>query len=358
MREVLPDLSRWREAREEIAIATVIGASGSTPRPTGARLAVTRTGGMAGSVSGGCVESDVFERAMQVLDSGQPQIASYGIADELGFEVGLSCGGSIDVLIEPYTESDAWTAVREAIILEQPAVLATALAPQAITGRRIALLTEGKSVGAIDPSLDKKILAEAAQQIVVGGNKVQAYDGEEAQVFFEAFLPPPALYIVGATHTAIPLVGMAKVLGYRVTIIDARSIFATDERFPEADRIINAWPDPAFDILPLNAYTSVVILTHDPKFDLPTLSRVLQSDAPYIGAIGSRQTHEARREELRRRGFREDDLARIHAPVGLDIGAQTPEEVAVAILAEVVAVRHRRAGGSLRDSTMETPSGG
>jgi xanthine dehydrogenase accessory factor len=305
---------------------------------------------MAGSVSGGCVENDVFERALQVLDTGQPLVTTYGISDELGFEVGLSCGGSIDVLIEPFAQDRSWEAVREAVESQWPAAFAIGLSPSSLLGQKLAILGDGTSVGSIDPALDQQIAAAADRLLLEGGTQVLTlpWQGQEGAVYIEAFPPPPHLLIVGATHTAIPLCWMAKGLGFRVTVIDARSMFATRERFPEADEVIRAWPDEALAQVTLDRYSFVVILTHDPKFDLPTLAHTLRSGARYIGAIGSRGTHEQRQERLRQLGFGEADLDRIRAPIGLDLGARTPEEIAVAILAEMLAVRYGHMGRPLR----------
>ena len=358
MKEILADLDRWQAAKEEIALATLTAVRGSAPRLPGARLAVTRSGKMAGSVSGGCVENDVFERALQVLDSGLPVMTSYGISDEAGLRVGLSCGGTIDVLIEPFVSGEAWLALRGAIEAQQPAAFAIGVSPAPLLGRRLTLAGEAR-IGSIDDALDEEIAAAAHGLLAEGQTRVISlpWRSESAEVFIEAFAPPLRLFIVGATHTAVPLCHMAAEVGFRVTVIDARSMFATEERFPDADEVVRAWPD---DVLPgaaLDAYSYVVVLAHDPKFDLPALTHALRSEARYLGAIGSRETHEARKDALREQGFSDDDLARIRAPIGLDIGGQTPEETAVAILAEMLAVRHGKSGGALALAEPSTRSG-
>jgi xanthine dehydrogenase accessory factor len=351
MRDILSHLDRWHRRAEEIALATVVEVRGSAPRPAGARLAVTRSGGMAGSVSGGCVESDVFERALQVLDDGRPALVEYGAADDESFAVGLACGGSIDVLIEPFEPAEAWRVLRGALDRHEPAALCIGLAPEALLGRQLVLSADGGRAGGVDPALDAALAAEARGRLGDAGASVVelSWRGETARAFVEVFQPPLRLYIVGATHTAIPLCRMAKELGYRVSVIDARSIFATDERFPEADELIHAWPDEAFEKVELDAAAHVVTLTHDPKFDLPALALALRSHAGYIGALGSRATHRRRVAQLRERGFDDADLARIRIPVGLDIGGRTPEEVALSILAELVAARRGRDGRPLRE---------
>lgn len=351
MRDILAHLDGWRRENEEVALATVVRLRGSAPRLPGARLCVTRSGRMVGSVSGGCVESDVFERAMAVLRSGKPVVATYGIADELGFQAGLSCGGSIDVLIEPFVASAAWQAVRGAVEHLRPAALAVALAPASLLGRKLAILGDGQTVDSIDPAVDTAAAAEARRLLQRGGTRVLTYawHGEEAQVFVEAFPPPLRLLIVGATHTAVALCRMAKSLGFRVSVVDPRSTFATQERFPDADELIREWPHDVVRQFSLDVYSYVVVLSHDPKFDVPALAQALQSDARYVGVIGSRGTHERRKAKLRDEGFEDADFERLRAPIGLDIGARTPEEIALAILAEMLAVRAGRDGRPLRE---------
>jgi xanthine dehydrogenase accessory factor len=372
MRDLFSDIDRWQQESQDIAMATLVAVRGSAPRPAGARLCVTRSGELAGSISGGCVDGDVFERAMQVLKNVQPALASYGIADELSLEVGLSCGGAIDVLIEPFAADEAWHAVRDAIESCRPAALAIGLEPAGLLGRKLAIFDAAPCVGSIDSELDAALVEVAKRLLCEGGTRelvlpwraAGAEEGarhsesverdsearvEEARVFVEAFASPPRLYIVGATHTAIPLCRMARQLGFRVSVIDPRGSFATEERFPDAEELILAWPDEALSDASLDAHSYVLTLIHDPKFDLPALEYALRSQARYIGALGSRSTHQARKARLRERGFSDAELARIRGPIGLDLGARTPEEIALAILAEVVAVRHDREGGPLRE---------
>lgn len=345
IKEILPDLDLWMSRGEEIAIATVVQVKRSAPRPPGARLGVTRSGLMSGSVSGGCVEADVFERAMQVLDSGKPEVANYGIADELGFEVGLSCGGSIDVLIEPFSLDDQWDALRDCVENDRVAVNAVGLAPESLLGRRLVRLDSGHTVGSVAPAIDGTLVDVGRSLLQVGGTKVVTlpWQGEDAQVYLEAFLPAPRLIIVGATHTAISLCRLASEVGFQVTVIDIRTALATPERFPDAKEIVHAWPEEALTQVPLDGYSSLVVLTHDPKFDVPALASGLRSEARYIGAQGSRVTDRGRKQELRQQGFSDADLDRIRAPIGLDIGSRTPAELALSILAEVLAVQYDKA---------------
>ena len=315
MREILDELNEWIGGREEIAIATVIETWGSSPRPLGSKMLVTRSGKMAGSVSNGCIEGAVFEEAQKVLMSGAPKVAAFGVADDVAFEVGLACGGHIEVFVQPLGR--AHKQLVGMLNRDEPATLRTNLS----TGE--AELVDGTAAG-----------TELARR-----------DGD---VFIEPFRRPAQLVIIGAIHIAIPLHRLAKLMGYRVTVVDARSKFATRERFPEADELIVAWPDEAMAKITVDNSTYVVILTHDPKFDLPALRSVLTKDAGYIGAIGSRKTNQNRFDALRKEGFTEEQLARVHGPIGLDLGSRGAEETALGILAEITAVRFGGSGASMK----------
>jgi len=315
VREVLDELNEWIGGREEIAVATVVETWGSSPRPLGSKMLVTRSGKMAGSVSNGCIEGAVFEEAQKVLKSGQPKIAAFGVADDVAFEVGLACGGHIEVFIQPLGKEQRQ--IVGMLNRDEAATLRTNL----VTGE--AEVLEGTPAG-----------TELARR-----------DGD---VFVEPFRRPAHLVIIGAIHIAIPLHRLAKTMGYRVTVVDARAKFATRERFPEADELIVAWPDEAMSKLVIDNSTYVVILTHDPKFDLPALRSVLTKDAGYVGAIGSRKTNQNRFDALRNEGFTEEQLARVHGPIGLDLGGRGAEETALGILAEITAVRFGGSGVSMR----------
>lgn len=311
MREVLAEVRDWTAAGERIAIATVVETWGSSPRPLGSKMVVSESGRMAGSVSNGCIEGAVFEEAMKVLKSGNARKVEFGVADDIAFEVGLACGGHIELMVQPL--SGAHLRLIELIETEQPAVLRTHL----VTGETV--LEE------VQPQSDRARL-----------------DGDW---FVEPHPRAAHLVIVGAIHIAIPLHRMAKLLGYRVTIIDARARFLTAERFSEADELIAAWPDEGLSQLTLDRSTYVVILTHDPKFDLPALRSVLGKDIRYVGAIGSMKTNQNRFDELRKEGFTDDQLAQVHGPIGLDLGGRGAEETALGIIAEVTQVRY---GGTAR----------
>jgi xanthine dehydrogenase accessory factor len=317
MREVLSELKTWTEDNEEIALATVVETWGSSPRPLGSKMVVTRSGKMAGSVSNGCIEGAVFEEAQKVLKAGKPKVAAFGVADDVAFSVGLACGGHIEVFIQPL--AGVHEQLLELLDRNRPATLRTNL----VTGE--ATVSDGTPPG-----------SELARR--------------EGDWFIEPFRRPAHLIIVGAIHIAIPLHRIAKLMGYRVTVIDARAKFVTKERFPEADELIVAWPDEAAARLTLDNSAYVVILTHDPKFDLPALRSVLGKDVGYIGAIGSRKTNENRFAVLREEGFTEDQLARVHGPVGLDLGARGAEETALGIMAEITAVRFGGSGSFMREA--------
>ena len=315
MREVLDELNQWTRDGEEIAIATVVETWGSSPRPLGSKMVVTRSGKMAGSVSNGCIEGAVFEEAQKVLETGRPKLLAVGVADDVAFDVGLACGGHIEVYVQPFGAGHRQ--LIDMLNANESATLRTDLA-----------------------SGDTEVTRGARS-----GTELARRDGD---VFIEPLRRPAHLVIVGAIHIAIPLHRLAKLMGYRVTVIDARAKFATKERFPEADELIVAWPDEAMAKVPIDSSTYVVILTHDPKFDLPALRAVLRKGAGYIGAIGSRKTNQNRFDALREEGFSEADVAEVHGPIGFDLGSRGAEETALGILAEVTSVRFGGSGSSMK----------
>ena len=317
MRDVLAQLEEWSAAGEEIALATVVETWGSSPRPLGSRMAVTRSGKMAGSVSNGCIEGAVFDEAQKVLKSGQAKIAAFGVADDVAFDVGLACGGHIEVFVQPL--SPVHRQLIDLLRADKPATLRTNL-----VSREVELISGSPR-----------------------GSELAHRDGDW---FIEPFRRPAHLVIVGAIHIAIPLHRLAKLMGYRVTVVDARAKFATKERFPDADELVIAWPDEALAKIDLDSSTYVVILTHDPKFDLPALRSVLGKEVGYIGAIGSRKTNANRFDALRAEGFTEEQIGRVHGPIGLDLGSRGAEETALGILAEVTAVRFGGTGASKREA--------
>ncbi len=308
-------------------MATVVATRRSAPRPVGSKLVVTESGEMRGSVSGGCVESDVYEACQAVLRGAQPRLLTYGITDDQAFEVGLPCGGEIDVFVR---EADPAIASRIESLGEQRAVLFTDLEDGS---QRLAL--EGD-----DPIADELLRGGHSKRVELEGR----------EVFADVFGPPPRLLVFGAVDTAEALCLAAKQLGWRTIVADARGKFATKERIPSADELQVAWPEDVLARVTPDHATAVVVLTHDEKFDVPALVGTLATEAFYVGALGSRRNQEQRRERLLEAGVTEEQLERIHGPAGLDIGAHSPEETALSILGEILAVRAHRAGGPLREA--------
>jgi xanthine dehydrogenase accessory factor len=345
MQEIWNDIEQWQLAGLTSTLATVITVQGSSLRPAGSKMAVSSQGNISGSVTGGCVEGAVFEEAQVVRESGIPRLVSYGVSNESAWEVGLSCGGSIEVFIESM-DTPAWyviyPAIQECLNLKKSACLATIIAGPN-TGKKKIMLEDNRVFGELGlTALDQAISSYAPNQtkpIDATTLTINTPQGE-ARIFLEYLLPPPRLIIVGAVHIAIPLVSMAKTMGLETVVIDARSAFATEDRFPHADQLIVEWPANALEKLGLDAASSVVCLSHDEKLDNPALQIALNSPAAYIGVLGSRKTHAKRREALLEMGVPETHINRIHAPIGLDLGALTPQEIALSIMAEIIAEQH------------------
>lgn len=359
MDEVLERLATWNAQGRDAAVGTVVKTTGSTPRGVGAKLLVSQDGELVGSVSGGCVETDVAMHALEALEQGRPRIVSYGISDEFGIEVGLACGGQIEVLIEGLPAKNSGAAARrfsadvgELVRKEVPVVIATALRPDDVLGRR-AVLAEGQLRGSLeDARLDESVRRHAPQFLRAGAPKTLVEPdstGRDVEIFFDVYPAPPTLYIFGGVHIAIPLTKYAKILGYRVNVIDPRGVFATKERFAEADELAIEHPEDYLKRVQLNENTYVVVLTHDPKHDEPILKNVVGTRTSYIGAIGSKKTNRERMDRLMAQGVTREQLARVHAPVGLDLGAVSPEEIALSIMAEIVGARYGKVGSSMRD---------
>lgn len=333
MREITEHLNRWLTSGESVALATVVWAEGPSPRSVGSRMAMTASGKMTGSVSGGCVEGAVFREAQEVLSQGAPKRLRYSAVDEEGWEVGLACGGTIEVYVEALAEIHR--KLLAALAEEENVGLATRL------GDRQHLLAwpDGRVEG------DRSLAADLTG--LFPGPAAELHHTPEGDVFLEVFAPPQTLTIVGAVHIAMPLVSLAQTLGFRVRLVDARRAFATRDRFPTVDELVVAWPRDALEPQHLRAQDAIVVLTHDPKFDVPALELALRSPVGYIGLLGSTSTQAKRHAALRQRGFGREGLARIHGPVGLDLGGKSPAEIALAILAEIVAVRRGRGSSEL-----------
>jgi len=342
MKDVLSDIDRWLAEGESVAVATVVETWGSAPRPPGARMALTATGKIAGSVSAGCVENAVVEAGRQTLKSGRPQLLRFGVADDTAWSVGLACGGTIEVFVEKL-EPSLWRLLRDEVVAERPVAAVTVVrGPDPLLGRRSVLLHDGSVRGEIGDGLDRAAQAETRAALSAGASRRVALDSPPGVEFFvEVVRPAPRLVIVGGVHIALSLAALARTMGFRTVVVDPRETFANRQRFPGVDRIVNTWPDKALAELAVDDSTAIVILTHDPKLDDPALAASLASPAFYVGALGSRRTQQKRRERLVAAGVPEEALVRLRAPIGLDLGGRSPEEIALAVLAEVVAVRNR-----------------
>jgi len=326
MREVLQQLESWLAGGERAAVATVVDTRRSAPRPLGSRLAVSESGLLFGSVSGGCVESDVAVQAREVLAGGKPRLLPYGIADEDARSVGLPCGGEIDVFVAPVSDAELISRLREAV--------------EAGERGRLTTVVEGERAGEMLLELDGGAGADRPALIQEDGQTL----------FVEPLAPPPQLLVIGAVDLAESLCGVAGQLGWRSAVGDPRRSLLTAARLPSAGSLLEGWPEDALARAGTDDQTAVVVLAHDEKIDIPALSWALRSDAFYVGALGSRRTQALRRERLLEEGLSEDDVVRLNGPAGLDLGGETVEETALSILAEIVAVRRGRSGGRLRDA--------
>lgn len=337
MHELILQLQKWRERGDAIALATVIKTWGSSPRPAGAKLAVNEHCEMIGSVSGGCVENAVIEEALAVLKTGKPKLLTFGVSDEEAWEVGLACGGTIAVFVEKINEP--LEMLLRMYQHGETLVLATITRGEEkeigkhVWWKREGMVTSESSDTALAARMD------ATAQTLLGQERTALVNDSVCEIFLESFCPRPKLVIVGAVHIAIPLVTFARELGYQVILIDPRRAFASPERFPHVEELIARWPEVALAEIGIDASTCIVVLTHDPKLDDPAVKFALQQAPAYIGVLGSRKTHEKRLQRLRAEGVSEEQLARLHAPIGLAIGALSPAEIALSIMSEIVAVR-------------------
>jgi len=360
MLDIAEELHRWVEQGRDFAVATVVAVGGSAPRQPGAALAVDADGTAIGSVSGGCVEGAVYELCQQALQDGETVLERFGYSDDDAFAVGLTCGGIIDILVTPVRVGDP---VREVVVAGLAAAAggeAAALArivsgPTELTGRALLVRPEGSYDGGFGahPELDRTVAAEAGAFLDAGRTGTLEIGeqgsrcGAPLTVLVESSVPAPRMIVFGAIDFASALVRVGKFLGYQVTVCDARPVFATKARFPEADEIVVEWPHKYLERTPVDARTVLCVLTHDAKFDIPLLQLALRLPVAYVGAMGSRRTHLDRNERLREVGVTELELARLRSPIGLDLGARTPEETALSIGAEIVANRRGGSGVSL-----------
>ena len=319
MDDSLQMVTIWREVGRKVAVATVVATRNSAPRPVGSKLYVSESGDLLGSVSGGCVETDVVLAAQEVLAGGSPRLLTYGITDDMAFEIGLPCGGEIDVFVEELASTRLLQADVRLVVVDGEGVGDELNDPELIAAARLRGMSHVLKLG------DRTVLADVSA-------------------------PPPRVVAYGAVDTAEALCRAAKLLGWRTVVADPRASFATPERMPSADELLLLWPDDALAQIEPDIGTAIVVLTHDDKFDLPMIRGALASDAFYVGWIGSHRNQERRRGLLRDDGVADDELARIAGPTGLDIGAATPAETAVSILAEIIAARSGRDGGRLKDA--------
>ncbi|WP_328718636.1 XdhC family protein [Streptomyces sp. NBC_00247] len=364
MLDIAAELHRWTVQGRDFAVATVVRVTGSAPRQPGAALAVDRAGEAVGSVSGGCVEGAVYELCRQALDDGITVRERFGYSDDDAFAVGLTCGGTIEVLVTPVRAGDAVLPVVASALAASAAGLSTALArvvagPPEFLGRAVAVptsdLAEGQGDGQSESTdaFERAVVEEARAMLACGrtGPVTVGTDGSRCGppvvLFVESSVPPPRMIVFGAVDFASALTRAATFLGYRVTVCDARPVFATAARFPEADEIVVDWPHRYLATAEVDARTVLCVLTHDPKFDVPLLKAALRLPVGYVGAMGSRRTHRDREAALREEGLTEGELGMLHSPIGLDLGARTPEETALSIMAEIVAERHGGSGARL-----------
>ncbi len=356
MRDVLDTVLRWYDEGRPFAVATVIRTWRSAPRPAGASMAVSADGEVVGSVSGGCVEGALYDEALDVIRTAVPVVRTYGVSDHDAFAVGLTCGGVLDVLVAPVDRNrfpqlpEVASSVRE----REPVAVATVTGGPAHLGGRMVVWPHRRSGTLGSARLDDAVTDDARGLLDHGSTTVLRLgpDGErrrdELEVLVESYAPAPRMLVFGAIDFAAAVARIGSFLGYHVTVCDARAVFATRRRFPEADEVVVEWPHRYLERTAVDARTVICVLTHDPKFDVPLVEAALRTPAAYIGAMGSRRTHNDRLARLRERGVPEQALSRLSAPIGLDLGARTPEETAVSIAAEIVAARWGGSGRQLR----------
>jgi xanthine dehydrogenase accessory factor len=365
MREVLPELLAWWRAGESVGVGTVVATFQSAPRPPGASMLVGPDGTAVGSVSGGCVEGAVFELSQEIVGSGVPVLQRYGVSDDDAFAVGLTCGGILDVFVEKVDQTsfpeleeiaddiEAGRTVAVAVVVEHPD-------PERV-GRRMIVRPDELSGSLGSERIDAAVRDDALGLLAAGTSSPLTYGpdgerrGEGMRVFVWAFAPKPRMLVFGAIDFAAAVARVGSFLGYHVTVCDARPVFATNTRFPQADEVVVSWPHKYLraeqDAGRLDARTIICVLTHDPKFDVPLLEVALRlPEVGYVGAMGSRRTHEDRLARLVEAGVTAEELSRLHSPIGLDLGARTPEETAVSIAAEIIAGRWGGTGEPLAET--------
>jgi xanthine dehydrogenase accessory factor len=366
MRDVLDDLDRWYVQGEPVAMATVVATWRSAPRPAGATMLVGADGTAVGSVSGGCVEGAVYELAQQVVESGEPVLQRYGVSDDDAFAVGLTCGGILDIYVERI-DNDLFPQFKDvvsAIRTGSPVAVVTCVQssgddPEHRVGHRLIVYPDRAEGTLGTQRIDDAVTDDVRGMLAAGRTGVlrYGYDGErrgdELTLFVASYQAPPRMIVFGAIDFAAAVARIGVFLGYKVTVCDARPVFATKRRFPDAHEVVVAWPhrylQAESDANRIDERTVVCVLTHDPKFDAPVLEVALRLPLAYVGAMGSRRTHEDRLSRLREAGMSEAELARLASPVGLDLGARTPEETAVSVAAEIIAAQWGGSGERLTE---------
>ena len=360
MRDILDPIITWWDAEETFGLATVVRTFSSAPREPGAAMAVSESGQAVGSVSGGCVEGAVYELANEVIKSGIPVLQRYGVSDDDAFAVGLTCGGIIDIFVEPASRQgfSALGEIADAVRAGTPVAVATVIEGPGLLGARRIIWQDDRAEGTLGAGerLDQAVDDDARGMLAQGVTAVRRYGAhgerrlDDLAVFVRSFAPAPRMLVFGAIDFAAAVARTGKFLGYHVTVCDARPVFATKSRFPDADEVITDWPHRFLSGVSTDERTVICVLTHDPKFDVPLLEVALRRPAAYIGAMGSRRTHDDRLARLREVGLTEAELVRLRSPIGLDLGARTPEETAIAIAAELIQLRWGGSGQPLTET--------
>lgn len=349
MRDVFPVVENWMKEGERFAIAVVVNTWGSSPRAIGSWMVVNESGELHGSVSGGCVEGAVIDEALKAIENQQPKKLHFGVTDETAWEVGLACGGEIDVFVRPLlsdvlADQAALRSIKSGLDSKSPFIFAMVLdGPDEYIGQLLVVHEDEDPADTPADHLLQALREKANELLPSQTSDIETFQilDTEFNLFYKVYPAPLKLIIVGGAHISIALAAYAKVLGYEVYVVDPRGVFGTSVRFPEIDGLVKAWPDQGLEQIGLDAHTAITILSHDPKLDDPALRLALRSKAFYVGALGSRKTQNQRRERLAAGGLKERQLDRLHGPIGLDLGGSSPEEIALSIMAEIISVYSR-----------------
>lgn len=340
MFDIQSTVSNWLEDKQTVALATVVKTWGSAPRQAGAKMGITADASIIGSVSGGCVEAAVIQEALDSLDDHQPRLLDFGVSDDTAWDVGLACGGQISVLVEPLDQT--WFSTVQRHLTENNLIASAVVLAGQHAGAKILINGQGELLYASDgiTSEVQAALIVTIEAVLDAGEQSQRVMQDEFDILVDVHRLRPRLVIIGGAHAAIALQDIAYLLGFRVILIDPRQAFATDARFPHAESILHSYPDKALAQIGIDSETYLAVLTHDPKIDDPALITALPQNVPYVGVLSSSRTHQKRITRLKDAGLTEEQITKIRTPIGIDIGAQTPEEIALCIMAEIVAVRN------------------